>query len=167
MNLRMTVIELNIEGGDMSKFKWIDDLKKEVEEGKTEKARQDDIRLRKDKIIEAKLPAFWEELLQQIEGQCAALKKELPDTNQYHLCMQRTHYGFILASETLPLRKLFGELNINGQCIDITADYKGRRLSIDVDAAHDNGLRLRFEGIQYFTAEELARALVMDCIRGK
>jgi hypothetical protein len=167
----MTVIEINIEGGNMTD--WIDDLKKHVEKGKEEAKKAEEIRLNKDKIIAAKLPDFWEVLLEQIDAQCSELKQKLPNDEEYHCSMQHTHSGVILARERRPIRRLFIGLNVNAQCINIREEdtsemsprYSSgsrRRSEIQVNINTNNELIFRYRDSDYMTPQDLAHALIRE-----
>src|SRR5208282_3576237 len=100
MNLRMTVIEINIEGGEMAS--WIDDLAAKAKEQNSDELTKGEIRLQNAKIIQARFPAFWDALLKQVDSDCLELKKKLPDNWDYHFRKEPAPYGFTLTCEAAP-----------------------------------------------------------------
>jgi len=163
MNLRMIVIEVNIEGGEMAN--WIDDLAAKAKEKNADELTKSEIRLQNAKIIKARLPAFWDSLLEQVDNDCLELKKKLPDNNDYHFRKESAPYGFTLTCEAAPpIRQLSIQLNVDGQCIDIRGNT---RTSICVTVVGDNLLSFTWKGNTYATERDLSKALIEYCRSGK
>lgn len=168
MNLKMTVVQISIEGGHMTD--WIDDLKEKDERAKANEVRKEEIRLNKDKVISAKLPEFWKDLIEEIDRQCAKLTETFSSNERRQLHRKNSsHEGFIILRGKYAVSQLTVIPNFNGQFINVieggTGDIydltpSGRRMKITADVNNNNDLELWYEGAKYTTAAQLAEALL-------
>jgi hypothetical protein len=167
MKVRMTTLEIDTErhtGGDIMSD-WIDNFKKQTKGREENKARQEDIRLHKSKIIRAKLPKLWDILVDRIKIDCAKLTKMFPDENQYHCDIEVSGDSFRLTCGKHPFRTLYVELNLDGQCIDILEGFKnetalGKVTQIQIDTFNDESLLLKYRGKDHKMPETLSQQLI-------
>ena len=164
MNLRMIVIGVNMEGGEMTD--WIDDLALKAKEKNAEELAKGKIRLRNAEIIGAQFPDFWEALVKQVDNDCFELKKRLPDDRSYHLLRRESApNGFSLTCEAAqPIRQLSVHPNIEGQRIDI---FGHTTTVISVTVVGNNLLSFVWEGKTYASERDLSKALIDYCVSGK
>jgi hypothetical protein len=164
MNLQMRIIEIKIEGENMND--WIDDLINKAKGKQNEELRRDEIRLHKAKVIAALFPAFWGEVLKQIDNDCSRLKKECPDFN-YHIHKDSTPLGGIkLTREAAPpFRQISVEPIIDGQCINVSGGHI--REVIYITLKGDNILSFTWGKTTYTNPQELSKALIEYCASGE
>ena len=156
---------------------WIDDLERNVKDRETAQLEKDKIRVYKSKIISAKLPIFWKELNEQIDGDCAKIKERLPDKIEYHCRKEEggaNSFRLIPMKDRGPLCVLDVSLNIDGQCINVSEQHIGaryspreQRIEISAELSENNGLLLRYRHDVYNTAQALSQDLIKRCISNK
>lgn len=145
---------------------WIDDLKRKTKEEQDYRLRQEEIVLHKSKTIKARLPKFWKVLVEQIQTDCLKLKETFPNEDRYHCEMEAVGNSLKVISKNLPRRILEVELNVEGQCIDVSESRQSDTLSepisgktgqIKIDL--NNDLIFSYHEKDCKTPEELSRLL--------
>ena len=148
---------------------WIDKLVAN-DQAKTEQHRtQDELRLHRAKIIEAKTPAFWDAVLRQLGSDCAKLRDSCPDDSSRHCNLFKSGIDWELQSSKLPWRILNMRLNAKGQSVDIVESIKEARDTpatpapseqIKISVNSDDELQFQYRGRLHTTPDSLAEYLI-------
>ena len=139
-------------------------------EGKERTASLEELRLHRSKIIGARLPDLWKNIMEQVRVDCLKLVKTFPYDEKYHCFMETTPKGFELTSGKPPFHILEAELNLNGQYITIREGMRYNRSSppifdrtatrIQVEVSEDGELELDYLGKTHITPETLCKQLI-------
>lgn len=150
-------------------------VKKKDEREREEKKSEEEMRLRKDRVIADKLPIFWQEFLEYIDAQCLRLREEFPNNKDRHLSMipspgKPEEFTIVHGEMGLPLVTVI--LNSGGQFIYVVEGgsletfgpyaWHGTKIEIPVDVENNNGLILRYKGVNWITPKQLADTLMPD-----
>jgi len=162
MNLQVTIVQINIEGNNMTD--WIDDIVTKEKQRQSNKLEKEKMTLYKDRMIKALFPAFWKALQKQINKDCLELKEKLPDSTKHHIQIEdSTDEKFTLTCEEAPpFHQISVQHNINGQRIEISGGHTTEH--IDIDIVNDKTLIFTWEGRTYKTEQQISQALIKYCL---
>jgi len=170
-------LEVDMQGGGIVSD-WIDRLKNKNQPWQSEKARQEELRLHKAKVIHAKLPTFWAALEVRVKADCDKLRETFPNDKNWNCDVTvLSPHGFTINGGGLPRRILELELNLDGLCIDTVEGEKQEFMQaylsnkiigqIPIEVGESEELRLRFKGMPHVFVESLSEHLVSYVARIK
>jgi len=148
---------------------WIDDLKQRDQDVTDEARRRENLRLHRAKIIEAKAPAFWKAVIQQVEKDCSKLRETFRDDTSRQCEVSINGETLQLRGRRFPSRIISLSPNFSGQCIEVREAKQLDQLmspiveqtaSIKVTANADEEIDLEFMGRRYSMPASLSEALV-------
>lgn len=157
---------------------WIDDLTKKEAARKQSEQLSNESRLHDAQILSAKLPLFWQQLVEQVEADCVRLKSRSPDNRAWHCKVtKRGPLGFRIENEkpTLPRYAFLYVCNTDGKTIDITElethdvyqrqeeTLRREQIHLQIDVA-SNFLVLFWRGQKYDMPAQLGEAIIKRAI---
>jgi len=98
---------------------WINKLKEQEDTTREHKQREEQLKLRTSRMIDAKLPDFWQACVDSTETQSKRLQEEFPDRSAYATDFKRDQYGFTLRQISGDERRIEASLDKAGQRIKI------------------------------------------------
>ena len=147
---------------------WIDELatrdKAKAEQNRT----QDELRLHRAKIIEAKAPEFWDALIEKLSSDCPRLRKMFPDDRNRHCNLVKSGIDWTLQGSKLPWRILILHFNPKGQSVDISEGVQETRDrttrsepdQVKISANRDDELEFVYRNKTHTTPASLAQHLI-------
>lgn len=147
---------------------WIDKLAAS-EQAKAEQNRtQDELRLHRAKIIEAKAPEFWDAVLEKLRSDCAKLRDTFPDDRSRHCNLIKSGIDWELQGSKLPLGILNMRFNPKGHSVDIFESIKEARDKtaasvrdqIKISVNKDDELEFHYRSKTHIAPDSLAQHLI-------
>lgn len=147
---------------------WIDNLAARDQTKAEQNRTQDEIRLLKAKIIEAKAPEFWDALIETLRSDCEKLRKTFPDNTSRQCNLVKSGSDWKLEGSKLPWRILILHFNPKGQSVDIfegvqeSRDLQNRSApsQIKITVNRDEELEFVYRGRPHMRPASLAQELI-------
>jgi hypothetical protein len=99
---------------------WIDRLRQQEQDARRLREGEQEIKLRTNRMIDAKLPDFWHSIVEVTEAEAKRLQEAFPDNARYATTFKRDAEGFTLLQTFADHRELVGSLDKNAQRAKIT-----------------------------------------------
>jgi len=139
---------------------WIDELASKVTRDQEQRRHQEEVWLRKNSAIRAKLPNFMMTLKRQVREDIEELRAKFPQNEQCHCSMEdRGDLGFrIFRQGSFPRIAIQFECNADGQFAHITEyterdQYQGpipsNRCEFNISLSDDNNLQFKALSMQF------------------
>jgi hypothetical protein len=147
---------------------WIDKLAASDRDRAAQNRTQDELRLHRDKIVEAKAPEFWSALVARLSSDCEKLRKTYPNDLSRHCSLVKSGNDYTLQGSDLPWRILIMHFNPNEHSVDISEGIQESRDSqtrvpsyqIKIMAnAHDE-VEFVYKNQPYTTPDSLAEQMI-------
>lgn len=145
---------------------WITKLKQSDDDAARKAQTEDELRLHKAKVVEAKAPSFWESVLDQLEEDCVKLSKAFPNEFRRQCAFARQGLGCELHGHAEGNRILRLSLDAKGTAIDhelisgIGNDRRSRRSSLAILADSQESLYLMEDTFRFNSSEIIAEAFI-------
>ena len=147
---------------------WID---KQAEKDKLEadnSRTQEELRLHKAKVINAKAQEFYDALVERLQADSAKLRETFPNDRSRQCSIIKNGIDWEIQGCKLPWRIINMRLNIAGQSVDIVESIKeardrttpSGREQIKIVVNSDEELEFAFKGRKHVTPDSLAQALI-------
>ncbi len=147
---------------------WIDRLAESAQKQAAGRRTQEELRLHKIKIINAKAPEFWDTVLEKLRTDSAKLRDSFPNDRSRQCDLIKAGIDWQIQGCKLPFHILNMHLNVDGHCIDIDESVRESRDRV-VKSAHDQisiavnsdeELEFRYRGRVHTTPDSLAQHLI-------
>jgi hypothetical protein len=99
---------------------WIDRLKQQEQDARARREGEQEIKLRTNRMIDAKLPEFWHSIVEVTEAEAKRLQEAFPDNARYATNFERNAEGFTLLQSFANHRELVASLDRNAQRVKIS-----------------------------------------------
>jgi hypothetical protein len=147
---------------------WIDKVEEGDKAQAEKRARQEELRLHKAKVITANAPPWWNSVIEQLQTDSAKLREKFPNETERQCTLIKSASDWELQGCKLPWKILNMQLNVPGQCVDITESKRESRdkvtqvgkTQIKITVNADEELEFRYQASAYLVPAELAQALI-------
>ena len=106
---------------------WIDQIKQEDERQVHAKRKDDELHLHVSGIVQAKAPAFWKGLIDQIQIDLNTLRDTFPNDNRRQGDLIQRGQKYELQGKKLPITILELSLDLNRLCIEVQKSVRTDR----------------------------------------
>jgi hypothetical protein len=154
---------------------WIDKVEENDKTQAEKRARQEELRLHRAKVITAKAPEWWDAVIERLQADSSKLREKFPNDTSRQCTIAKSGNDWELQGCKLPWKILNMQLNVAGQCVDIMESEREsrdkvrqvERTQIKITVNSDEELEFRYQSSAHVVPALLAQALIRYVCGGR